>query len=312
MLEDPTTQPFTIEILDEVSWSAERDWDNWEDPNAVTGNYELQVAWAKPIGGFNKGTLNVEATLNPYNPYSMTTNIDFYEPRRYSMWFSGIAPAQALSLVVRGWADIDEGGDEPTHYEATATKVVYSPVGEIDVDVEWASDNRSVTFTPTSQNVSIWSFKAGTQLEGSDLGSINNVTSFTLTNLPYGMNQTIYLTVIPVVGGIPQEQYAAHETYLVKTPVLGLVKTCDGSKSIVDIVEKKANGTVTERWQGGKRVLETQAWDVKFQMPDGTAIKEDRVCNGAQVTLPMPPVGPDPDCTFAYWTYDDEEGEKDD
>ena len=102
---------------------------------------------------------------------------------------------------------------------------------------------------------------AGLTPLGDELGVVDKTdTTFTLilSNQPRPYNSTYYLRFEELDNnGQPKPLGSTYGTYPLLSPILGLLKSpCSSNTTtnIIDIIEKKSDGTCTPRYQGGKRV----------------------------------------------------------
>lgn len=106
-------------------------------------------------------------------------------------------------------------------------------------------------------------YNLGNQLTSGEVGTI------VLKDLPHGDGQALYLQAVPEASnGYQYINEIAKVTVPVPNPILGVLTPPCGSpeeqRYIVDIVEKKADCSVTPKWQVGDRVWVKDKCDKKF------------------------------------------------
>lgn len=136
-------------------------------------------------------------------------------------------------------------------------------IGQSQIDLATWNDTRTtISITASAENASAITINAGYLPGGSDiLGLTNPGTSSTLelSDLNHGSNQMLYISVIPIdAENNEHPELATYAVYPIPNPIIGVIKTCDETKYIVDIVEKKRGATnCSERWKNGQRVVVT-------------------------------------------------------
>lgn len=160
----------------------------------------------------------------------------------------------------------------------------------------WNDQHTTLTLTAQAEGADRVKIYAGYypnlyQFEGED--------ELVLSDLPHDEHRFLYVRAVGLVGDFEQTEGEYLGTLPILHPVLGIVKTCDGDRNIVDFVEKK-NGTV-KRWIAGQRVVKISTFNVNLFV-EGELYQSFKVCGGQ----PMADPGPAPDkegCEFAYWGY---------
>lgn len=128
---------------------------------------------------------------------------------------------------------------------------------------DWDELRRTVTVRAEAPGAANCRIQAGDAPNNYNLG--NKLTSgeigtIVLKDLPHGDGQALYLQAVPEASnGYQYTNEIAKVTVPVPNPILGVLTPPCGSPEkqqyIVDIVEKKADCSVTPKWQVGDRVV---------------------------------------------------------
>lgn len=127
---------------------------------------------------------------------------------------------------------------------------------------DWDELRRTITVRAEAPGAANCRIQAGDQPNNYNLGdklTSGEVGTITLKDLPHGDGQALYLQAIPEASnGYQYTNEIAKVTVPVPNPILGvLTPPCDSGgeqRYIVDMVEKKADCSVTPKWQVGDRV----------------------------------------------------------
>lgn len=184
------------------------------------------------------------------------------DPTRYGYLFSGwqlngsnydfTMPVTADITLAATWA-------------TSPSAIGYSnnPNNEITLTYSWDSGNETLTITTASAGNRKVELDVGSTPNSSDLGhrtSNNGQIELYLSNLPHGGNKYIYIQAKSYLdNGVQDTAWSVYRTIIGKNPVIGcIIPKCGSTEpklNIVDIIEKKLDGTCTPRWQTGTRVF---------------------------------------------------------
>ena len=144
----------------------------------------------------------------------------------------------------------------------------FTPAHAPEISYNWNDAHTELTISATSTNITQFEFRIGTTPGDSNLAWEKGVPSVTITGLDYETTKYVYAQVHPYMRRDEWMDWNYYDTiYSVATipllhPVLGIVKTCDETTNIVDIVETKGDGSISPRWLGGQRVKIIEACPV--------------------------------------------------
>ena len=141
---------------------------------------------------------------------------------------------------------------ELVFYTAVANAVINTPV-------TWNDVRRAVTVSGKGEGAVSLRMTAGYTYNGHEISDKNtNGTTATVTvNDPnHGTGQVLYFSLIPRANdGHEYTENAAYLSIEVPNPILGVATDSAQKRYIVDIVEHKADGTITPKWQNGDRIV---------------------------------------------------------
>lgn len=147
---------------------------------------------------------------------------------------------------------------------STASDNYVAPVANAAfLGFDWDELRRTVTVRAEAPGAANCRIQAGDQPNNYNLGNkltSGEVGTIVLKDLPHGDGQALYLQAVPEASnGYQYTNEIAKVTVPVPNPILGvLTPPCDSPEEqryIVDIVEKKADCSVTPKWQVGDRVV---------------------------------------------------------
>lgn len=170
-----------------------------------------------------------------------------------------------------------------------------------NVTIAWNDTRSTLTLTGSASGASGVRIYAGYGPNDYNYRADNQLV---ISDFNHKDHQFLYIRVVAFDGS--GKELAGGEFFTaiqLKHPILGLVKTCDGDKNIIDFVEKRS-GKAIERFKSGKRVVKIGTFNVTFYDGD-TLIESVKVCEGGTVAPPTPPEKSD--AKFAYWV--EREGE---
>ena len=249
---------------------------NWayNSANSTT----LQFRWSKPLDG---GKYNEEVRYSIFNEDGV-----YYKTAVLLGSTSngaGIpAPSSATNFV--SVSGLPTGHiytiqvTVTTEVAPSQTRVVSrSPVQPATIgDITWDDVRRVFTITGTAPNVTRAAIRVGyapalwgpdetanEQVVGTQEVQNGVAPSYTGQDLAHGNNQKLYAVVTPLdPDGNPYYQGQAMKNFEIPNPILGVkIPKCgsdDVVEFIVDIIERKADGTATAAWQSGDRLVEIQ------------------------------------------------------
>lgn len=124
----------------------------------------------------------------------------------------------------------------------------------------WNDTRTTINITASAENATAITMNAGYSPNSSDILSLTTPGvngTLELSDLNHGSNQMLYISVIPLDAENNEHlELATYAVYPIPNPIIGIVKTCDETKYIVDMVEKKRGATgCSEKWKNGKRVV---------------------------------------------------------
>lgn len=129
----------------------------------------------------------------------------------------------------------------------------FTPAKVPDINILWDDVRRCARISATSEDVSDFEMGVGdspySNAVYTDTGSTLEVC-----DLEHGAGQILYARATPKIPGHTYTESTNYATFSIPNPILGVAKTCDNEKYIVDIVENK-QGTLTKKWQTGKRIV---------------------------------------------------------
>lgn len=242
------------------------------------GDFDIVIDYAVPVmGGTYETTLSILST-------TINTLTGAGVPKEITRIQHG---ASVTGTYV--WEKViseGRGGCISFHLASTSGKVSapykydLSPVlvTPAKAELTWSDDRTELKITPKLGPTISYSgshstfFQVTVELEsrGSRVklydSSIGNGSSVTLKNLSYQPNDILYIKVTPRIelrsacysyigSHLTYNDLTYYATVPLTAPVLGVVKTCDETKNIVDIVEAKLSGEIGERWLTGKRIV---------------------------------------------------------
>lgn len=120
------------------------------------------------------------------------------------------------------------------------------------IETTWNDTRDTVTITATADDVANIKIYAG--IAPNDY-SYSGANSLNISNLPHVPGSYLYIRAVALDED--DNEVTCNEAFAtvpIPHPILGIAKTCDGEKNIIDFVEKK-NGVWSERWQSGKRIV---------------------------------------------------------
>lgn len=183
---------------------------------------------------------------------------------------------------------------------STTTKSTYSPVANAAfLGFDWDELRRTVTVraeAPGAANCRIQAgdapnkYNLGNQLTSGEVGTI------VLKDLPHGDGQALYLQAVPEASnGYQYINEIAKVTVPVPNPILGVLTPPCGSpeeqRYIVDIVEKKADCSVTPKWQVGDRVKIRTSCESGGTMKEKISELGGGLFKDVEISIPSPRVG---------------------
>lgn len=175
------------------------------------------------------------------------------------------------------------------------------------ITVTWDDLRRSLTIDAKAVGASSCLIQAG---YGPNTYLFSGKNTLTVTDIPHTTEKFLYIRAVGLNSdGTELVAGELLTAVSIKHPILGIVRTCDGDKNIIDFVEKK-NGVVTPRFKDGKRVVRISTFDVNFY--DGDELYTSQVvCAKQPMKKPEDPTG-EGDCQFAFWKYETPDPEIDD
>lgn len=179
------------------------------------------------------------------------------------------------------------------------TEYITIPPGNFSVTETWSADNSTLTISvaPTTDGYEAlegFLIAARYNNSGEPFAQVVGGRELAIDNTDPKIGKYIYLVVKPIVGGVPLNMNSIFRVVTVKPVAIGIYKTCDGDKNIVEMVEKK--GDLIKR---GKQMLIIKSFDVEFYV-DGELYATQKTCEGHQVVLPEDPPATEAG-DFAYW-----------
>lgn len=152
--------------------------------------------------------------------------------------------------------------DSFTNARSTAMLDVYTPPSPAEfVSYDWDDVRRELTIVAKSENASTMSISAGYSPSAMNAWSnamVGDTVKLTVKDPNHGTGQIIYVDATPLAyDGHSYTAQSAKISIPVPNPILGLyIPPCGQGdpQYIVDIVEKKADCSITPKWQNGDRV----------------------------------------------------------
>lgn len=164
------------------------------------------------------------------------------------------------------------------------------------ININWDSLHRELTLTATTEGAAATFIQAG---YAPNFYSFEGRDTLTISDLEHVDGKPLYLRAVGLNSA--GEEMLETETLTstpIYHPIIGIVKTCDGERNIIDIVEYK-NGKVSERFKSGQRVVKIGTVNVNFYV-DGELYLTKKVCSGQPMEQPDDPELPE-GCELMYW-----------
>lgn len=147
---------------------------------------------------------------------------------------------------------------------STGSASAYSPVANAAfLGFEWDELRRTCTIRAEAPGAANCRIEAGYSANNYNIGNkltTGEVGTLVVRDLQHGNGETMYLQAVPEASnGYQFKNEIAKISVPIPNPILGIrTPACESGEEkeyIVDIVEKKANCSVTTRWQVGDRVV---------------------------------------------------------
>lgn len=230
--------------------------------NPATKSCQLSFNWSKPSDG---GALT--ETIK-YDLYDAAGN---YYKSGETLATTSTGAAKSGTITVTGLPSGEQYTVKVTvstsKGSAYDTDSTHAPVANAAfLGFDWDELRRTVVIRAEAPGAANCRIQAGDKPNNYNLGNkltTGEIGTITLKDLPHGDGQTLYLQAVPEASdGYQYTNEIAKVTVPVPNPILGvLTPSCDSPEEqryIVDIVEKKADCTVTPKWQVGDRVVEKE------------------------------------------------------
>lgn len=170
--------------------------------------------------------------------------------------------AMPAGTLVRMEFYLKTSDDSYTSSRSTAILNVYTPPAPAQLtSYDWDEVRRSITIKAKSTSANSVAISAGYAPNDYTLGTTvdsGDTATYTLKDLNHGTGQVLYISATPqAYDGYAYEAQSAKISIPIPNPIIGVyTPACDKGdpQYIVDIVEKKADCSVTKKWQNGDRV----------------------------------------------------------
>ena len=220
------------------------------DPNNVN-HANLTFSWSKATSGANEN-VTYKVVQNGVTIHSGTLAANTGGAAKSGTKTVAVASGEYTTVTVTNTMV----GDSSMTKSASASQ--YAPVANAAfIGYVWDDLRHQVVITATAEGAANTRLYAGYTANGTDIG--NQLTpgttgTITVTNPNHGTGQIIYLKAVPeATNGHQYTEKQANLAIAVPNPIIGLLNPKTGNPNkkqyIVDIVEKKANGTITPKWQ---------------------------------------------------------------
>lgn len=220
------------------------------DPNNP-GHSKLTFSWSKAASGANEN-VTYKVVQNGVTISSGTLAANTNGAAKSGTKTVTVASGEYTTVTVTNTMV----GDSSMTKSASASH--YSPVANAAfIGYQWDELRHICVITATAEGAANTRIYAGYTANGTDIG--NKLTpgttgTITVTNPNHGTGQIIYLKAIPeATNGHQYTDKQANLAIAIPNPIIGILNPKTGNPNkkqyIVDIVEKKANGTITPKWQ---------------------------------------------------------------